>query len=133
MDTTDILESGQLTDILPEKTPEEIAAEEAEAARLAAEAEAEAEAARIAEEQRRARVAVQVPNLVKLMRRRWHGTMDESIDAVFAAAEPEAFEKARELWGQEEAAYNAKRGPTKAPVVSHVAVPREQPKKRRSK
>ena len=90
------------TTVLPDPTPEELA----EIARM----ESEVEAARIAEDERRVRVRAQTPNLLRLMRQRWHGASDPAILAVFDACEPEAYQNARMAFDIEIAEYNRMTG-----------------------
>lgn len=119
------MENGQLTDIIPEPTPEEI-----EAARLAEEKRIadEAEAARL-EDERKARVAVQTPNLVKLMRQRWGGNDDPAIEAVYAACEPEAYQNARSIFEAQIEEYRRKNRPPAGSFASAAPMPpSSQPK-----
>lgn len=119
------MENGQLTDIIPEPTPEEI-----EAARLAEEKRIadEAEAARL-EDERKARVAVQTPNLVKLMRQRWGGNDDPAIEAVYAACEPEAYQSARATFEAQIEEYVRKNRPPAGSFASAAPMPpASQPK-----
>lgn len=122
------MESGQLTDITPEPTPEEI-----EAARLAEEKRLadEAEAARL-DGERQTRVAVQTPNLLKLMRQRWGGNDDPAIDAVYAACEPEAYQNARAAFEVNIAEYHRKNRPPAGSFASTAPMPpSSQPKSAR--
>lgn len=123
------MESGQLSDIIPEPTPEEIeAARLAEEKRLAEEAEAQR-----VEDERRARVAEQTPRIIKLMRQRWGGNTDEAIDAAWAGFEPEAYQSALESFQTEIATYTAQNRSRSGAMLAPGGImpPVEQPKAHR--
>jgi nucleoside-diphosphate-sugar epimerase len=89
------------------------------------------EAARL-EGERQARVAVQTPNLIKLMRQLWGGNDDPAIDAVYAACEPEAYQNARAAFEVDIAEYHRKNRPPSGSFASTAPMPpSSQPKSAR--